>query len=182
MKLLKKILEFFQSVDRSKSSTTVTHQSQVRNAFLKRMFLTPFWPIFLLTGCENNGSFVSEMEAAYQKSRSQADVSKVVQHRFPNGSSAEQTKVQLSQLKEDGFSIHEYHYEGSRVWPDGEFLPYREGRKNLQILYPPGTKAFVGKISYGKRLFIFSKNATVEVVIRDEKVQNAAGKIWESEF
>lgn len=123
-----------------------------------------------------------EMDSAFALRQSDPDVTRVVDKYFPIGMTTDQTTIRLNLLKQAGFQIGEYRYEGAREWPDGELKPYRdeETRRNFQNRYPKGIVVYAADKVYAKRYLVLTKTASIKITIKDGLLAEARGSVWSS--
>lgn len=144
-----------------------------------------------LTGCNMTDPMIQEMETAYATAmRKEGDTheerkaaaTQAVQKYFRPGMKAEEAFKLLRQMKDDGFEITEYRYEGARVWPDGELKPYLDEatRRNMQIVHPKDMSRFTAKKQYGRHLLIMTKHAVVSFRVVDGSgvITQVEGDLW----
>ncbi len=134
---------------------------------------------------------IQEMETAYATAmRKEGDTheerkaaaTQAVQKYFRPGMKAEEAFKLLRQMKDDGFEITEYRYEGARVWPDGELKPFlgEVGKLTYQRHHPKGTSDFIAQKQYGRRLLIVTKHVVVSFRVVDSSglVTKVEGDLW----
>ena len=154
---------------------------------LKTMLDKIFTGLFLLlclsiTGCNMKSQFIKDMELGFAAENNDSGASIAVQKYFPVGMTIQNMNEQLRLLKNDGFDIGEYKYEGARNWPDGEFKPYTdEGtRRSLQNKYPIGVSGFTGRKMYETHYIFIEKTAAFDVTVENGSVIRSSGSIWTS--
>jgi hypothetical protein len=116
----------------------------------------------LLMGCNVSSKewvnqMVHELETAHRKAvdsgtgnnEKNSIYNQIVQKYFPVGMPKEEAFKRVMDLKEEGFKVTESRHEGSRVWPDGDFEPWKSAsiRRNMQNGLPVGTS----RITFVKR-------------------------------
>lgn len=153
--------------------------------------------IFCFVGCKVEGKtwidkMLSEMETAWieadnsgggQEARHKA-IDRVAQKYFPEGMPRADAFKLLNDLKSHGFIIYEDRREGNRIWPDGDFGPYKDEATKRQsereILQ--GTSSFTArKDDYSRERLIISTGVAIGVVIGDtDGVKHTSANIWAS--
>lgn len=75
---------------------------------------------------------------------------------FPVGMSAEDAAAMLIQLKENGFSVREYHPNGTRDWPEGKLQAYGDEatRINMENQYTQGTYGIIATKTWKSRFIV----------------------------
>lgn len=135
--------------------------------------------LLFLTGCNMNDPMIQEMDSAYAVKESNEDVTRVVQKYFPPGMKVEDAFKLLRQLKEQGFEIDEYQYEGARRWPDGELKPYLDEvtKRNLQRYYLKGEVTYTVSKKYDSKFLIVTKTAGITLRTDGERILESSGGI-----
>ena len=126
-----------------------------------------------------NDPMIQEMDSAYAVKESNADVTRVVQKYFPPGMKMEEAFKLLHLLKDQGFDVSEWRYEGARIWPDGELKPYTDEatRRNLQQQYPKGIIEYVAEKKYDSKYLIVTKTAAIGIRTDGKKIIESNGDI-----
>lgn len=149
--------------------------------------------VFLIAGCKVEDKtwidkMLSEMETAWieadkagggQNGRDTA-VTAVAKKYFQPGMLKEDAFKLLRELRNCGYEINESRYEGTRIWPDGEFKspwtpstnPHADEAtiRNVQRYHSKlkGTSLFsVGKM-YGRERVIIKKTVAISFKIADD--------------
>lgn len=168
---------------------TREHRHSISASLFRIMCATAF--LLPLTGCNMTDPMIQEMETAYATAmRKEGDTheerkaaaTQAVQKYFRPGMKAEEAFKLLRQMKDDGFEITEYRYEGARVWPDGELKPFlgEVGKLTYQRHHPKGTSDFIAQKQYGRRLLIVTKHVVVSFRVVDSSglVTKVEGDLW----
>jgi len=138
---------------------------------------------------------ISEIESAWIKADNagqaiddqKSAASSVAQIYFKPGIPAEEAFHLLKDLKDNGFELREYRNEGSRTWPEDEFLPWDSASRpdpastqNFKPRYPKGTSHLTIKKVYGWERLIIRKTILISFAIPDQtKVVGAVkARIW----
>lgn len=124
---------------------------------------------------------IKEMEAAYAEAthkkgdtheERKAAVTQAVQKYFRPGMKTDDAFKLLRQLKEHGFEIKEYRYEGARVWPDGELKPFlgEVGKLTYQRHHPKGVSRFIAihdKTRFTIQTLFVTRRAAINFRVED---------------
>jgi hypothetical protein len=124
---------------------------------------------FLLCSCMDGSKFEREL----LESASSNEESQVLQKYFPNGSDDQSS---LRYLKNQGFEIYQYTYDGHGKWPS-EIRPYgRASDRALAQVKAPNEKSF-----HAQKLIHMSLLGATKIVIglrsRDGKIYAQGGAV-----
>lgn len=166
----------------------------------QKFFMAFFITLFFLTGCKLAEKYwiekmISEIESAWVKAdnagkgmeASDIAASDTAKIYFKPGMPTEEAFKLLQDLKDNGFEIREYRNEGSRSWPENEFLPWDSASrpdpastKNFKLQYPKGTSHFTMKKAYGWERLIIRKTILISLSIDDKTkvVGDVKARIW----
>jgi hypothetical protein len=165
--------------------TLITQQASA----CKKQDLIPIFLLLFLAGCNMNDPMIKEMETAYatvsqkkggtHEKRVEA-VTLVVQKYFPPGMKVEEALKLLQQLKEQGFSVGEYHHDKARRWPDGEFKPYVSPSSHDRKRRQEGMVEYIARKQYDSKYLIVTKHTVISITTDHERVLHSEGDIWAS--
>ena len=138
--------------------------------------------VFFILGCEVEdkrwinkmltevGIAIAEADRAGlgQEARD-ASMIKAAHKYFPVGMRKEDAFVLLHEMKNSGFEISEYRYEGAREWPIGQLMPYTDEatRRHLQRRYPPGVSKVTAIRKWRSRLVV-EEFFAIGITIQDD--------------
>jgi|LZQN01.1.fsa_nt_gb hypothetical protein len=149
--------------------------------------------IFFIAGCKVEDKtwidkMLSEMETAWveadkagggQNGRDTA-VTAVAKKYFQPGMPKEEAFKLLRELKNSGYEINESRYEGTKIWPDGEFRspwtpstnPHADEAtiRNVQRYHSKlkGISLFSASKMYGRERVIIKKTVAIKFKIADD--------------
>jgi hypothetical protein len=91
---------------------------------------------------------------------------------LPIGMRINELAVKLSQLKEQGFIVTEYHRGFAREWPNGKPYPYRDAdtQRNISNNIPPETYAITAVKTWRSR-FIVEEFYSVDIQVSERSEQ-----------
>ena len=117
------------------------------------------------------------MDSAYALRENNEDVTRIVQKYFPLGMKVDEASKLLLQLKEQGFSIAEYHYNQARRWPDGELKPYISPSSHERERRQKGTVEYMASKKYDSKFLIVTKTAGITLRTDGERILESRGGI-----
>ena len=132
-----------------------------------------------LAGCSMTPPIIEEIDRAFAAKQKNEDVAAVVMKHISPGADQEKVATFLHKLRDAGFSISEYRFEGARKWPDGAVRPYSDDqtRKNMQLQNPKGTFRFVAEMQYARSYLIVTKAAVIVIVTDGVMAQHVDGRV-----